>query len=75
MKDLLYCVTLAILWTCIFLNWWSNWRLTRSRKDTEKVRLKLESGIAEVEALREKWVERLKMLEVIPDDEDYGGGN
>lgn len=70
MKDLLYWVTLAILWICIFLNWWSIWRLSRSRKETEKVRLKLECGIGEVEALREKWVERLKILEVIPNVEE-----
>ena len=61
-------ITLVILWGCIGLNWWCILRSCRNSKETDKIRANLERGIAEVEALREKWLERLKLLEVIPDE-------
>lgn len=61
-------ITLVILWVCIGLNWWCIVRGWRNNKAMDETRANLERGIAEVEALREKWVERLKLLEVIPDE-------
>lgn len=35
MYGVIHGITLVILWGCIALNWWSIWRLTRTRRELE----------------------------------------
>lgn len=61
MLEIIRWVSLAMLWVCIGLNTWCIIRSFRNYK-------KMDRNLAEIEALRKKWVERVNMLEEVSDE-------
>lgn len=61
MIEVIRWVSLVGLWVCIGLNTWCIIRSFRNCK-------KMDRNLAEIEALREKWIERVNMLEEVSDE-------
>lgn len=61
MYDIIRWISLVMLWVCIGLNVGCIIRSFRNCK-------KMDRNLAEIEALREKWIERVNMLEEVSDE-------
>jgi hypothetical protein len=62
MFEIIRWISLAMLWMCIGVNLWCIIRSSRSCAELDKARENLERGLAEVEELRNKYLERLGII-------------